>query len=105
MLIDIARLRKYYADDMVFVTAHASERFRQRGIKTKDIRYAVQTGEIIEQYPDDYPYPNCLILGKTIDNCLIHIVMSDEGSASRIITAYFPNVEKWESDFKTRKVR
>ena len=22
-----------------------------------------QIGEIIEQYPDDYPYPSCLILG------------------------------------------
>ena len=23
-------------------------------------------GEIIEQYPDDYPYPSCLILGVSI---------------------------------------
>ena len=29
--------------------------------------------------------------------------MSDEGSASRIITAYFPDLAKWSNDYKTRK--
>lgn len=102
-MIDIVCLQMYYKADRVFVTAHAAERFRQRGIKSKDIRRAVQTGEIIEQYPDDYPYPSCLILGNTLDNKPIHVVMSDEGSASRIITAYFPDENKWEIDMKTRK--
>ena len=104
-MIDIAQLQSYFALDRVFVTARAAERFRQRGIQTKDIRHAVTTGEIIEQYPDDYPYPSCLILGKTEQMQPIHIVMSDEGTASRIITAYFPGLDKWEKDLKTRKER
>ncbi len=103
-MIDIKKLQWYYENDKVFVTAHATERFRQRGIKTKDIRHAVQTGEIIEQYPEDYPFPSCLLMGMSEDSQPIHVVMSDEGSASRIITAYFPDAEKWESDLKTRKV-
>ena len=102
-MIEIEKLLTYYANDKVFVTAHATERFRQRGIKTKDIRNAVKTGEIIEQYPDDYPYPSCLLIGKTIDLKTIHVVMSDEGSSSRIITAYYPSAEKWEDDLKTRR--
>jgi len=103
-LIDIKKLQWYYENDKVFVTAHAAERFRQRGIKAKDIRNAVQTGEIIEQYPDDYPYPSCLLLGMSVKLQPVHVVMSDEGNVSRIITAYFPNTEKWEIDLKTRKV-
>ena len=103
-MIDIKKLQLYYDEDMVFVTAHAAERFRQRGIKNKDIRYAVQNGEIIEQYPEDYPYPSCLVLGFTVKSQPLHVVMSDEGTASRIITAYFPDKDKWEADFKTRKV-
>ena len=54
-MIDIERLRKYFKDDCVFITEHAAERFRQRGIKIKDIQNALMNGEIIEQYPDDYP--------------------------------------------------
>ena len=103
-MIDIKRLQWYYDNDKVFITAHAAERFRQRGIKIKDIRNAVKTGEIIEQYPDDYPYPSCLLMGMSVKAQPLHVVMSDEGNASRIITAYFPDADKWESDLKTRKV-
>lgn len=103
-MIDIKKLQLYYDEDMVFVTAHAAERFRQRGIKNKDIKYAVQNGEIIEQYTEDYPYPSCLLLGFTLNSRPLHVVMSDEGTASRIITAYFLDKDKWEADFKTRKV-
>ncbi|MBE6103192.1 MAG: DUF4258 domain-containing protein [Selenomonas ruminantium] len=103
-MIDIHKLQWYYDNDKVFITAHAAERFRQRGIKVKDIRNAVKTGEIIEQYPDDYPYPSCLLMGVPVKAQPLHVVMSDEGNASRIITAYFPDADKWESDLKTRKV-
>ena len=99
-MIDIKQLQAYYQADRVFITAHSAERFRQRGIKAKDVRNAVYTGKIIEQYPEDYPYPSCLILGKTLNEQYIHVVMSDEGTASRIITAYFPSFEKWETDFR-----
>ena len=102
-MIDIKQLQAYYEADRVFITAHAAERFRQRGIHIKDIRHAVMTGEIIEQYPEDYPYPSCLLLGMTEENHPIHVVMSDEGTASRIITAYYPSSEKWENDLRTRK--
>ncbi len=47
---------------------------------------------------------SCLILGMSAKKEDIHVVMSDEGNSSRIITAYFPSAEKWEPDLKTRKV-
>ena len=102
-MIDINILRKYYDEDNVLISEHAVMRFKQRDIKMKDIRYAINNGEIIEQYPDDYQYQSCLILGKTKSDEYIHIVMSDEGTMSRIITAYYPDADKWSQDFRTRK--
>ena len=102
-MIEIEKLRKYFSEDKIFATAHAAERFRQRKINIKDIRNAINSGEIIEQYPNDYPYPSCLILGENLRGEKIHAVLSDEGTSSRIITAYFPDVEKWSSDFKNRR--
>ena len=102
-MIDIINLRSYFENDEVLISDHAAMRFRQRGLKVKNIRFAVNNGEIIEQYPDDYPFPSCLIFGYSVDNKIIHVVMSDEGTGSRIITAYFPDPEKWESDYRTRK--
>jgi hypothetical protein len=102
-LVNIENLRKYYEKDMVFITGHAAERFKQRGIKAKDIKNAVSNGEIIEQYPEDFPFPSCLILGKDRKDQWIHVVMSDEGTSSRIITAYYPDADKWNENYKIRK--
>ena len=102
-MIDIIDLRKYYESDNVLISDHAAIRFRQWGLKVKDSRCAVNNGEIIEQYPEDFPFPSCLVLGKTTDEKFIHVVMSDEGKMSRIITAYYPDPEKWDSQFKVRK--
>ena len=79
------------------------ERCRERGISVKDILNAIETGEIIEDYPDDFPFPSCLVYGKSSKNEALHICMSDEGSSSKVITAYFPTLDKWEDDLKTRK--
>ena len=67
---------------------HAAERSRQRGIIARDIKCAVMNGEIIESYPDDFPFPSCLILGRTPDNVPIHVCMSDEGTSGRILSRH-----------------
>ena len=101
-MIDLATIQGYFASETVFVTEHAVDRFKLRGIYLRDVRVAVYSGDIIEQYPDDFPFPSCLICGVTRDNRILHVVMSDEGSSSRIITAYYPDPTQWSSDFKTR---
>lgn len=102
-MIQITKLKEYFESDAVLVSNHASERFRQRNIRMRDIRYCILSGEIIEQYPDDFPFPSCLVLGYTEDKRIIHVVLSDEGSGSRIITAYIPSTDKWNDDMKARK--
>ena len=102
-MIEIETLRRYFSEDKIFATMHAEERFRQRGISIRDVGNAVKFGEIIEQYPDDYPYPSCLVLGENLRGEKIHAVLSDNGTLSRVITAYFPDVDKWSEDLKFRR--
>ena len=102
-MIDIETLRTYFTNDTVIITIHAQERLRQRGLRIKDIRACIMNGEIIEQYPDDFPFPSCLVFGHTLDDRIIHVVLSDEGTGSRIITAYFPDTQKFKDDMKTRR--
>ncbi len=102
-MIEIEKLRGYATADRIFVTNHAAERFRERGISVGDIRNAITGGEVIEQYPNDYPYPSCLVLGDNLRGEKIHAVLSDEGTSSRIITAYFPDADKWSDDLKVRR--
>jgi hypothetical protein len=78
-------------------------RLQQRGINPSDIKNCIMKGEIIENYPEDYPYPSCLILGTSIERKIIHIVAGIGNECLWIITAYFPATDKWNKDFKTRK--
>lgn len=78
-------------------------RLLQRGISTRDVEKALVNGEIIEEYPADYPYPSCLILGITFKKRFVHIVCGISEEEVWIITAYYPNIMEWKEDLKTRR--
>jgi len=78
-------------------------RMLKRNISMPDIENALMSSEIIEQYPDDYPYPSCLILGLDANNNYIHVVCGISEIELYLITAYYPNPDEWSEDFKVRK--
>ena len=79
------------------------ERLFQRGISIDDVVSALTSGEIIEQYPSDYPFPSCLVLGHTNKGAALHIVCGSNGIELWLITAYFPNPSEWTDDYRERK--
>ena len=101
--MNIQDLRILYQKDLIFMTEHVINRCRQRNIKPQDIRNAIDYGIIIEDYPDDYPYPSCLILGLTISQKSLHVVVGSNGQLANVITAYYPDPDKWDHELKTRK--
>ena len=102
-VLDILELRKLCTPKNIRITLHAAKRLEQRGIFLSDVMACIMSGEIIEQYPDDYPYPSCLILGLSLDDKFLHVVIGHHETELFLITAYFPSSDKWEDDFKTRK--
>ena len=40
---------------------------QERDISRNDVKNGIATGEIIEEYPEDYPNPSCLIFGYSVD--------------------------------------
>ena len=93
-----------FFDDNIIMTQHLVIRCRERGIKFDDIKNAILTGEIIEQYPTDFPYPSCLVLGLNVKDIYLHVVSGIGDGKLWIITAYFPASDKWEDNYKVRKV-
>ncbi|MCL2693643.1 MAG: DUF4258 domain-containing protein, partial [Oscillospiraceae bacterium] len=63
----------------------------------KDVITVIQNGEIIENYPTDYPFPSYLILGLTPKNNHMHTVCGVGDNKLWIITAYFPSPNEWEN--------
>ena len=83
---------------------HALERMMERGISREIVKQVLLTGEVIEDYPNDKPYPSALFLG-WFEGEPFHIVASLDsiGDYSFVITAYKPDLEHFESDYKTRR--
>ena len=74
-------------------------------ISRADVINCLLHGEVIEDYPDDFPYPSCLVFGYTVNGMVLHIVVGNDGENIYIITAYYPSTIKVEDDLKTRKGR
>jgi hypothetical protein len=84
-------------------TAHVAQRIQERDISRLDVMNCIVTGEIIENYPEDYPHPSCLVFGLTTNGKTLHVVVGYDFEFLYIITAYYPNILKFEADLKTRK--
>ena len=97
-MLQIDDIKEMCNDEKIFLTDHLKTRMRQRQIRFEDIKNAIKTGQIIEQYPTDYPFPSCLINANNL-----HIVLSIGNDHLYIITAYRPSIEKWEADGSKRK--
>ena len=100
---DIKNIRQLCGKGALRWTNHIAIRLFQRDIGMDNVEYAVLNGEIIEQYPEDYPFPSCLILGLTADNRYLHVVCGITSAELYLITAYYPNPDEWSEDFKVRK--
>lgn len=81
---------------------HVSERLRKRNISPNDVLNCIMSGEIIEEYPDYWLNPAALVFGYKLDKQVIHVVVGMDDFV-HIVTAYYPSLEKFESDLKTRR--
>ena len=74
----------------------------ERLITSSEIRRVIESGEVIEDYPEDARGHSCLILGFGDEMRPIHIVCSPKDEYLALITAYLPDEDEWSDDFRTR---
>ena len=103
--MEITELQKLCENGSIRWTGHILKRLMQRGIFQTSVVQAIHSGEIIEQYSDDYPYPSCLLLGTTEAGEALHIVCGIGEGEVWLITTYHPDPDEWESDLKTRRAK
>jgi len=99
--MSIEVIRQKWEQGLWEITGHARRRMGLRKVSTEEIGHVIMTGEIIEDYPDDTPFPSCLIMGKIRDGFPLYVVcaLSDQ---LHIITAHWLDPAKW-LDPETRR--
>jgi hypothetical protein len=102
--VNLAKLREALNAENIQWERHVLERLISRSISRPAVLQILGSGECIEDYPDDYPYPSALFLGWHQDDPL-HVVAALDETVPEvyIITTYEPDLEHFEADFKTRR--
>ena len=85
-------------------SGHAVRRMFERSIAMDEALDAIAAGEVIEEYPDDVPFPSILLLAR-IGARALHVVVAQDRESGNcyLITVYPPDPALWEPDFRTRR--
>ena len=101
----IADIRKKFQQGQFEFNQQAVDQSILRHISVQELREAIDTPEIIEDYPDDKYGPSCLILGFTSKNRPIHLQCSyPSRPLIKIVTVYEPDPQLW-IDLKVRRTQ
>ena len=101
--MDINIFKKFCGEGKILWTTHGLARLQERDISVDDVKNCIMNGEIIEEYPDDFPHPSALIFGYTVKKKIIHVVCGIDENVLYLITAYIPTTKKFLEDLKTRR--
>lgn len=90
--------------DRIRITNHAVEEAEDDRLLLDEILASVLSGELIEDYPRDKPYPSCLIYGRNQEGQAIHSVWAynEDTDWAVLVTVYRPDPARW-IDWTTRK--
>ena len=102
--IDVERVRIAVRNSRIEWQRHALERMAEREIRRSDALGILISGKLIEEYPDDEPFPSGLFLG-WIGERPIHVVAAFDEETDRVyvITVYEPDLEHFGPDFRSRR--
>ncbi|MBI1319788.1 MAG: DUF4258 domain-containing protein [Candidatus Hydrogenedens sp.] len=98
-----AGLGRAASSGRIYWRKHALSRCFEREISRSEVLHALAHGKIIERYPDDHPFPSCLIL--LVEKLPLHVVaaLDPETGIAHIITVYRPDTSRFEPDWTTRR--
>ena len=90
-------------ENVVF-SSHAIRQMFFRRISQEQVKSVIAYGEVIEETPDDEPFPSYLLLDM-VQGLPIHVVIPQdiESQTCYVVTAYVPGFDLWRNDFRVRR--
>lgn len=100
----LTKFREAVAEGRIEWRKHVLQRLAERAIPQRIAVEVLISGERIESYSGDKPFPSALFMGYSGKKPYHVVAAFDEGrSRAYVITAYEPSLAVFESDFRTRR--
>jgi Domain of unknown function (DUF4258) len=93
--VALSSIRDQASREALRVTQHAQEEMSAEDITLDDTLEALQSGQILENYPEHRRGPCCLVCGYTRQRRPLHIVCTTTRPLLILITVYEPKPPKW----------
>jgi len=95
--IDIRNIIDAIRGHGVRITDDADEEATADRLLLDDVYFSVEHGDLVEDYPQDHPYPSGLIHGTSPVNDHIHSVWANNSSngGAVLATVYRPDPARW----------
>jgi hypothetical protein len=92
----LTHIREQIKQDNYEFSIHAEREREDEQVLVEELEWSVESGELLEDYPDDPRGHSCLILGFAQGGRAIHSVwgLLFDGRV-RVITVYIPLPPKW----------
>jgi hypothetical protein len=87
--------KRAVTEGQLMISLHAAEEALAEDITRSEIEEAMLNAQVVEEYPDWWLGPSCLIYGQTQAGRDLHVVASTSGLPVTIITVYEPGPPKW----------
>jgi len=95
-VVDLDGIKAKFQRNEFEFSQHAVDQALLRHISVQELRDAVATAEVIEDYPTDKYGPSCLLLGFTAAARPIHTQVSyPSRPVIKVVTVYEPDPERW----------
>ncbi len=91
----IERIKILAKTGAIRLSEHAIGELAADGFSMDDLLAAIDTGALIEDYPDDRRGASCLIHGRAKDGRALHAVCATWTPDVVVITVYEPKPPKW----------
>ena len=101
-MIEINLIAEAIRTDRIRITDHADEEAQADSVSVPKALAGVAVGEIVEQYPDDKPYPSCLIYSEYEGPLHSVWAYNKANSWAVLITVYRPDPNRW-INFRLRR--
>jgi len=75
----------------------------ERMILRREVCEAIESDEVVEDYLNDPRGHSCLLMGRTRNGRVVHVVCAPKKEYLAVVTVYAPSLLEWEPDFKTRR--